>query len=498
MQPFDVIISSGGVFMLYSENVKILEMIKRSNWVPTTKETLETLLNNTEVGFSINDYFNDIKYWMQKVFTALDTDKHSYVIINKSSIIGIAESLLEFYRNLLKYIINNYPKDEFDGYISTERSKRKELSELLKRQQTQYKNKEEEIVIQKDVMQPKEALEFLEDELSCYLRSYYDDNEEEDNSFFYDILERLKPGICLRWRLDHKIHNRYLSNFHYTELQDLDSFRIKATCLKIRLRNDMTQDDITKLYTSWLNFFFNFFDYVDSLERSIVALHRDSWEGKVFNPAKLTEMGDFQPNKIFKIEEPQNVLISFCNNPRTYLYSSQKMVSTSLHNTMLLVAGRQRPFQRRTFGFMYDFSPEEIVGMSPSDAEASEKKFEHIGAVFKYALQGTPISSLVKRFHISPVDFEPLFDFKKFENKTKYYNEILLKEGNEPYGIFVFKQALERSHITVLSTCIYQDLPLFICNEDGSMIYVPVSDIMDILDGEISLNYYLNKICNQL
>lgn len=461
--------------MLYDKNVEVLKMVKRSKWVPTTKESLELLLNNTEIGFSINDYFNDIKNWMQEVFAALNTDKRSYVIISKSSIIGIAESLLEFYRNLLQYIVNNYPKEE--------KSNNDIFVEYMRKQKTQYENEEEEVVVQRDVMQPKEALEFLEDELSCYLNSYYDNDEKESDSFFYDILERVKPGVCLRWRLDHKIQSRYFRDFPYTYLRDIDSFRIKASCLKIILRNDMTQDDITKLYTSFINFYFNFFDFITSLEQSIIALHRDSWEGKVFSQVKLAEMEGFQQNKIFKIKEPKNVLISFCNNPKTYLYSSQKMVSTSLHNTLFLATGKQRPFQRRTFGFMYDFSPEEIVGMSPSDAEASEEKFKYIGAIFKYALQGTPISSLVKSFHISPVDFEPLFDFSAFENKTKYYNEILLKEGNEPYGIFVFKEKLEESRIMIFSTCIYQNLPLFICNEDGSMTYVPVSDIIAILEG---------------
>ena len=66
--------------MLYDKNVEVLKMVKRSKWVPTTKESLELLLNNTEIGFSINDYFNDIKNWMQEVFAALNTDKRSYVL----------------------------------------------------------------------------------------------------------------------------------------------------------------------------------------------------------------------------------------------------------------------------------------------------------------------------------------------------------------------------------------------------------------------------------
>ena len=244
---------------------------------------------------------------------------------------------------------------------------------------------------------------------------------------------------------------------------------------QFELKPEIEMDSIRKLYFQYLNVTSGFYDFLHEVEKHLIELHKKGWEENVFYPKvgfKLPEKSEH----LGKLCNSSDIIISFCENLDKYVYTSQKMISASLHNTL-----SRRTYSNRSYGFMYSFNPDTIIGMSYDDAESSTQTIQNKVSLVTYLLQGTPVDSLIKSYHINPINLKPIYDFSEFKHETMKYNEILLREGTVPFGIFIFREATIESFISAATACVSNSLPLFVCREDGSLDYFTTKDVFDSL-----------------
>lgn len=307
-----------------------------------------------------------------------------------------------------------------------------------------------------------------------------------DKSFSQDILAKLKPIIdCY-----------FIDAFKEVTYNEIIDVLEIGMCLhhkenyQFELKPEITMDTIQKLYFQYLKMTFKFYDFLHEVEKRLVDLHKKGWEENVFYP----KVGFKLPEKskhLVQLGNSSDIIISFCEHLDKYVYTSQKMISASLHNTV-----SRRTYSDRSYGFMYSFNPDSIIAMSYDDAESCTLTIQNEVSLVAYLLQGTPADSLIKSYHINPINLKPLYDFSEFKKKTMKYNEILLREGTVPFGIFIFQEATTESFITAATACISNSLPLFVCREDGSLDYFTSKDIFKHLCERGNLYKELYSILN--
>lgn len=275
-------------------------------------------------------------------------------------------------------------------------------------------------------------------------------------------------------------------------LKEVFYFKEATTLAKnTPLAKEFTQDEITEIYKSYIELFYNFFDTIHDLESKIVEKNKYSWVDKVFDQTALAKLLDdsdlaqFFPDdnhtsntdhtlEHIHIQGPKLLLISFCSNTNKMLFSSQKMISA-----MLISSDSRQSFGNRAFGFMYGAKFEDIVAMSFSDVYSSTEKLVTVNDLHNAILRGLPLVSLEYVLKTIPTDLLPIDNLNKLLNKTIKHNEILLTPDSEPYGIFVYKEQLDKCFSQVCSLCTVMQLPLFISKQDGSMLILPWQNVFE-------------------
>lgn len=244
-------------------------------------------------------------------------------------------------------------------------------------------------------------------------------------------------------------------------------FTGKRVIAELGIRLDT--ESIIDIYNAWLYAHSTLCDFAKSLEDKLFELHSDKWSRKVFSLHSVTNKS---PDG-YTISEPVDVIISFCKDLTKYDKITQKMISACLYNTKSTMT-----FDNRSFGFLYSFSPGSIVAMSPDDAQSSMHPYYKNDTLMHCLLRGTPIASIAKFYKISTLNLMTIYDFDEFKNKTFSYNEILIKEGIQPYGMLIFREALTQFGQDVVFYCLGHRLPLFIRENDGRLTYIPLARLM--------------------
>lgn len=243
---------------------------------------------------------------------------------------------------------------------------------------------------------------------------------------------------------------------------------------QIDLKRDLTKKEIEIIYLSFLNSMTLMYDLISSIEEKMFHLHQNAWKTRILSEQKVKE---FSTSSQFRISGPQDIIVSFCEDINRYLCSNQKIISASLHNTKSRIT-----FKNRRFGFMYNFNPENIIAMCPDDIQSSNTSTTVYTELLATIFQGIPIHNLTQRMKLSPIDLKPIYNLDEFKENTILYNEIVLSENAEPFGIFVFRENLNNVKAKVFSLAVVNRLPLFVCNVDGSLNFVSYDKILKIMD----------------
>lgn len=243
---------------------------------------------------------------------------------------------------------------------------------------------------------------------------------------------------------------------------------------QIDLKRDLTKKEIEIIYLSFLNSMTLMYDLISSIEEKMFHLHQNAWKTRVLSEQKVKE---FNTSSQFRINGPQDVIVSFCEDINRYSSSNQKIISASLHNTKSRIT-----FKDRRFGFMYNFNPENIIAMCPDDIQSLNTSTTVYTELLVTIFQGIPIHNLTQRMKLSPIDLKPIYNLDEFKENTILYNEIVLSENAEPFGIFVFRESLNSVKAKVFSLAVANRLPLFVCNVDGSLNFVSYDKILEIMD----------------
>ena len=264
-----------------------------------------------------------------------------------------------------------------------------------------------------------------------------------------------------------------------------------------KLNIDLDLKAITDIYHAWLDVHEELCTLATCLEESLKIIHKDSWIRNVFDLSWVDESKELQ--------EPADIIVSFCRDLTKYDTNTQKVISACLYNTK-----SNYTFDNRKFGFMYKYKTDLIIAMSPSDAEAATLSYRDNDTLIHCLLRGTPIESVVRYYQASTLDLETIYDFSKFKEKTFKYNEILLKEESKPYGMLVFREALYETSLQytaevktcnltknlyeIMLHCFKHNLALFIREKDGSLKYIPATKIENFVRESIDMNSFIKML----
>lgn len=298
-------------------------------------------------------------------------------------------------------------------------------------------------------------------------------------------------------RLKHHDVRYFENNVH--EMFDLvaNCFTLtKGEIPEIKLVDNIEKKDVEFLYKCFIGAYSKLFTWITIQEMELQHLNSFSWSNRVLGKdlemqygnalaQNLSQSGDltqYLPNATI-IPGPQFALVSFCENTSKLYYSTQNVISASLINTK-----SHKCFHDRAFGFMYNFSTDNLFAMSFEDANSYcwwDNTLEHLLTLL---IKGEPLLSVIQGIQASPIDLSPLYNFDELLAKTEKYNEVLLKPQIKPYGIFVWEDELKDNFIQVCSLSTVMQLPLFICREDGSLVVINWQGIFE------DIKKYLEKI----
>lgn len=249
-------------------------------------------------------------------------------------------------------------------------------------------------------------------------------------------------------------------------------FGYRSDCVKpLKLKSEITLEEIATIYKKHTSLLSELFSAICSLEDRIIQDNWTDWKCNVLGDKALAQL---PLNNKLEIQDPSIIIVSFCSNTNKMLFSSQKMISA-----MLISSDSRQSFGNRAFGFMYGAKFEDIVAMSFSDVYSSTEKLVTVNDLHNAILRGLPLVSLEYVLESIPTDLLPIDNLNKLLNKTDKHNEILLTPDSEPYGIFVYKEQLDKCFSQVCSLCTVMQLPLFISKQDGSMLILPWQNVFE-------------------
>ena len=252
-------------------------------------------------------------------------------------------------------------------------------------------------------------------------------------------------------------------------------FGYRSDCVKpLKLKSEITLEEIATIYKKYTSLLSELFSAICSLEDRIIKDNWTDWKCDVLGDKALAQLS---LNNKLEIQDPSIVIVSFCNDTSKYFMHTQKMISAMLFKT-----DTNYSFDDGAFGFMYNAKQEDFIAMSFSDMYSSTVTIESLEESFQTLFCGKPMLTVDKIIEATPIDLLPLYDLNELLNSTYDYNELLLKPDAKPYGIFVFRDKLYEVLPEVFSLAISMQLPLFICNQDGSLDHMPCNKISEIIN----------------
>ena len=379
--------------MLYTVNVKLLRMIQNSKWIPSDVNALEKLLNTKIVGINIDTILPTIFSWFNEINSKInskynhkinpknnvqignDTD---FLIPNNKDIILIFRCLLQYYKTLIEC-----------------------SNEIININATKKNPNLKGVTADNEINKIIVSLQKYED-------MYFNDNFNVDIEELFRALTKYLHPICNEvW--------------------------------KIRLKNDLSQIQIKELYIQFLNCGISLYDLINLISDAMFTLYSSKWVNNVLSDKNLNKYT--MSHTKFKINQPQNIIISFCDNIAKYENSSQDIISSSLFNTKDLVRAdkEDKAFHDRSFGFMYSFSQDTILGMNMEDTYSYNVTLNSYLDILSALFQGIPLCSnfcvpqenapayaLAKVVQMSSLGLKPIYDLDELKSKTFTYNEIVL------------------------------------------------------------------------
>ena len=325
-------------------------------------------------------------------------------------------------------------------------------------------------------------LEGLLAEFYSILAKNFVGSTAEDESKYLDQKSSMLQEVSNGLKANHDFNaENYRQMFFLDEIINYIklgfSLGIKKS-LPFELKRDIELEESVKIFKDWLNCHNELCDLMKEMENTLFKQFSGEWKKSVFSEDKIQECTTSKDN--LTLQGPFDVIISFCEDLTLYDSSNQKMISACLYNTKSEIT-----FKNRTFGFLYSVSPENIIAMSPSDAEASTLSYTKSNTLIQCLLSGRPAYSESQYLQIIQKHLLPIYDYNEFKRKTLKYNEILLREEAKPYGMLIFREALVQYGVSVIAYCISHRLSMFVREENGDLKYYSEDDLYHYLKDSI-------------
>ena len=396
-------------FMLYTVNVKLLRMIQNSRWIPSDVNALEKLLNTKIVGINVDTILPTIFSWFNEINSKINPKINSksnvqlrnntdFLIPNNKDIILILRCLLQYYKTLIEC-----------------------SNEIININETKKNPNLKGVTADNEINKIIVSLQKYED-------MYFNDNFNVDTEELFRALAKYLHPICNEvW--------------------------------KISLKNELSQRQIKELYIQFLNCGISLYDLINLISDTMFTLYSSKWVNNVLSDKNLNKYT--MSHSKFRINQPQNIIISFCDNIVKYENSSKDTIlGMNMEDT-----------------YSYNITLNSYL-------EILSALFQGIPLCSNFCVpqEDAPVYALAKVIQMSSLGLKPIYDLDELKSKTFTYNEIVLSSTAKPYGIFVFRDKLYEVLPEVFSLAISMQLPLFICNQDGSLDHMPCNKISEIIN----------------
>lgn len=318
-------------------------MIQNSRWIPSDVNALEKLLNTKIVGINVDTILPTIFSWFNEINSKINPKINSksnvqlrnntdFLIPNNKDIILILRCLLQYYKTLIEC-----------------------SNEIININETKKNPNLKGVTADNEINKIIVSLQKYED-------MYFNDNFNVDTEELFRALAKYLHPICNEvW--------------------------------KISLKNELSQRQIKELYIQFLNCGISLYDLINLISDTMFTLYSSKWVNNVLSDKNLNKYT--MSHSKFRINQPQNIIISFCDNIVKYENSSQDIISSSLFNTKDLVSADKddKAFHDRSFGFMYNFSKDTILGMNMEDTYSYNITLNSYLEILSALFQGIPLCS---------------------------------------------------------------------------------------------------------
>lgn len=402
---------------MYEVNVEILKMLRKTEFAPTSAKVLGLFINTPKLYGNLSNYFKRYAEWFLVVYNEATISDRVITLYS------MCNTVYEYYSCLTDFIEES----------SSFNKMYKELADIRNF--------------------------YLSDDFNKTIRALTQDNLPDDiwealtKNTFPDESKALAQN-----NLPEDLTVKLLSILRRVFCDCKD-------CVEpVTVRKDVTRDEIDLIYKKTLDFFVWFFKEIYDLGHTVYFRNKKSWPGRAIS--------DRYCIKPFTIDKPALALISFCSDTTRYYSSNQKVISASLVKT-----NNHKCFDDRSFGFLYEANVDNFVATSYRDLQSATEEIRTTKELFEYVLRGEMLLDLNDRIMVTGDEMLPLYNQDDILAKTEKYNEILLRPSSQPFGIFVWKEKLENCKKKVQSLCTVLELPLYIANENGSLLVIPWRDV---------------------
>lgn len=404
---------------MYEVNVEILKMLKETEFAPTSAKALGLFINTPKLYGNLSNYFKRYAEWFLEVYREATISDRLYTLFS------MCNTVYGYYSFLTDFIEES----------SSFQKMYKELADIRNFYLSDDSNETINALAQDNL--PEDLWEALaKDNLTDESRALAQNNLPEDLTVkLLSILRRV---------------------FYYCK-----------DCVEpVIVRKTITRDEIDLVYEKTLDFFIWFFKEIYDLGCTVYLRNKKSWPGRAISSRYCI--------KPFTIDRPALAMVSFCSDTTRYYSSNQKVISASLVKT-----DKHKCFADRSFGFLYEANVDNFVATSYEDLQSSTEEIRTTKELFEYVLRGEMLLALNDRLRVTGDEMLPLYNQEDILAKTEKYNEILLRPNSQPFGIFVWKEKLEKCKKKVQSLCTVFEIPLYIANENGSLLVIPWKDVFN-------------------
>ena len=254
---------------------------------------------------------------------------------------------------------------------------------------------------------------------------------------------------------------------YFESLKDL--FYFKSAGTKFKLKENIKQENITKIYKLFLDAYGKLFDVLYWIENTLYEINVEKWEKVTLHSKDIDCIikGASTLDKEARIPGIQFVVASFSNDTSNSYNSGISLIRTD---------GKKE----EGYGFLYDFSKETLYKDDLSTVSSNDWQNDKLSRLIQSLEIGNSFDTISYNYENAVWNLNPLYDLDEVIAKSGQY-KINLKKTSYPFGILVWKENLKENlnEMQAFSTLLH--LPILII-DNYEIKVIPWQNVFDEIE----------------